>query len=214
MIIFQALLGMWTVTWLLKPIVVMGHLLGGLTTFSLLVWMAWRATDQPITLGDARSLRRWVIGGLILLGIQIALGGWVSANYAAVACGLDFPKCVGRWWPPADFSEGFVLWRGIGVDYEGGVLDGASRIAIQMTHRIMAVIVALYVLGLGMRLFRTPGMRGWATLLVVLIAGQFTLGILNVKLNLPLHVAVAHNLGAVLLLFTLVSLIARLRKPE
>jgi len=213
-IIFQALLGMWTVTWLLKPIVVMGHLLGGLTTFALLVWMAWRATDQPITLGDAHALRRWVIGALVLLGIQIALGGWVSANYAAVACGLDFPKCVGRWWPPADFREGFVLWRGIGVDYEGGVLDGASRIAIQMTHRIMAVIVALYVLGLGVRLFRTPGMRGWAALLVVLIAGQFTLGILNVKLNLPLHVAVAHNAGAVLLLFTLVSLIARLRKPE
>ncbi|MBB3276502.1 MULTISPECIES: COX15/CtaA family protein [unclassified Pseudoxanthomonas] len=213
-IIFQALLGMWTVTWLLKPIVVMGHLLGGLTTFALLVWMAWRATDQPIKLADAVSLRRWVIGGLVLLGIQIALGGWVSANYAAVACGLDFPKCVGRWWPPADFSEGFVLWRGIGVDYEGGVLDGASRIAIQMTHRIMAVIVALYVLGLGARLFRTPGMRGWATLLVLLIIAQFTLGILNVKLNLPLHVAVAHNAGAVLLLFTLVSLIARLRKPE
>jgi cytochrome c oxidase assembly protein subunit 15 len=213
-IIFQALLGMWTVTWLLKPIVVMGHLLGGLTTFALLVWMAWRATDQPIKLADAVSLRRWVIGGLVLLGIQIALGGWVSANYAAVACGLDFPKCVGRWWPPADFSQGFVLWRGIGVDYEGGVLDGASRIAIQMTHRIMAVIVALYVLGLGVRLFRTPGMRGWATLLVLLIIAQFTLGILNVKLNLPLHVAVAHNAGAVLLLFTLVSLIARLRKPE
>lgn len=213
-IIFQALLGMWTVTWLLKPIVVMGHLLGGVTTFALLVWMAWRATDQPIKLADAVSLRRWVIGGLVLLGIQIALGGWVSANYAAVACGLDFPKCVGRWWPPADFSEGFVLWRGIGVDYEGGVLDGASRIAIQMTHRIMAVIVALYVLGLGVRLFRTPGMRGWATLLVLLIIAQFTLGILNVKLNLPLHVAVAHNAGAVLLLFTLVSLIARLRKPE
>ncbi|MCL6713145.1 COX15/CtaA family protein [Pseudoxanthomonas sp. z9] len=213
-IIFQALLGMWTVTWLLKPIVVMGHLLGGLTTFALLLWMAWRATDQPIKLADAVSLRRWVIGGLVLLGIQIALGGWVSANYAAVACGLDFPKCVGRWWPPADFSEGFVLWRGIGVDYEGGVLDGASRIAIQMTHRIMAVIVALYVLGLGARLFRTPGMRGWATLLVLLIIAQFTLGILNVKLNLPLHVAVAHNAGAVLLLFTLVSLIARLRKPE
>ncbi len=213
-IIFQALLGMWTVTWLLKPIVVMGHLLGGLTTFALLVWMAWRATDQPIKLADAVSLRRWVIGGLVLLGIQIALGGWVSANYAAVACGLDFPKCVGRWWPPADFSQGFVLWRGIGVDYEGGVLDGASRIAIQMTHRIMAVIVALYVLGLGVRLFRTPGMRGWVTLLVLLIIAQFTLGILNVKLNLPLHVAVAHNAGAVLLLFTLVSLIARLRKPE
>lgn len=213
-IIFQALLGMWTVTWLLKPVVVMAHLLGGLTTFSLLVWMAWRATDQPITLADAIPLRRWLIGGLVLLGIQIALGGWVSANYAAVACGLDFPKCVGRWWPPADFSEGFVLWRGIGVDYEGGVLDGASRIAIQMTHRMMAVVVALYLLFLAVRLFRTPGMRGWATLVMLLITAQFLLGVLNVKLNLPLHVAVAHNAGATLLLFTLVSLIARLRKPE
>ena len=213
-IIFQALLGMWTVTWLLKPIVVMAHLVGGLTTFSLLLWMAWRATDRPITLADARGLRRWVIAGLIVLGIQIALGGWVSANYAAVACGLDFPRCVGRWWPPADFSEGFVLWRGIGVDYEGGVLDGASRIAIQMTHRIMAVIVAIYLLSFGVRLFRTPGMRGWALTIIVLIACQFTIGVLNVKLNLPLHVAVAHNAGAVLLLFTLVSLLARLRSPE
>ena len=213
-IIFQALLGMWTVTWLLKPIVVMGHLLGGLTTFSLLVWMAWRATDRPITLADARVLRRWLAGGLVLLGIQIALGGWVSANYAALACGLDFPKCVGQWLPPADFREGFVLWRGIGVDYEGGVLDGASRIAIQLTHRAMAVVVALYVLVLALRLFRTPGMRGWALTLIVLIAAQVTLGILNVRLNLPLPVAVAHNAGAVLLLFTMVSLLARLRRPE
>ena len=213
-IIFQALLGMWTVTWLLKPIVVMGHLLGGLTTFSLLVWMAWRATDRPITLADARVLRRWLAGGLVLLGIQIALGGWVSANYAALACGLDFPKCVGQWLPPADFREGFVLWRGIGVDYEGGVLDGASRIAIQLTHRAMAVVVALYVLVLALRLFRTPGMRGWALTLIVLIAAQVTLGILNVRLNLPLPVAVAHNAGAVLLLFTMVSLLARLRRPD
>ena len=213
-IIFQALLGMWTVTWLLKPIVVMGHLVGGLTTFSLLIWMAWRATDRPITLAGARVLRNWVVVGLVLLGIQIALGGWVSANYAAVACGLDFPKCVGRWWPPTNFSEGFVLWRGIGVDYEGGVLDGASRIAIQMTHRIMAVIVALYLLVLSWRLLRTPGMRGWAVTVFVLILSQFTLGVLNVKLNLPLHVAVAHNAGAALLLFTLVSLCARLRSPE
>ncbi|HVK51760.1 MAG TPA: COX15/CtaA family protein [Pseudoxanthomonas sp.] len=213
-IIFQALLGMWTVTWLLKPIVVMGHLVGGLTTFSLLIWMAWRATDRPITLAGARVLRNWVVVGLVLLGIQIALGGWVSANYAAVACGLDFPKCVGRWWPPTNFSEGFVLWRGIGVDYEGGVLDGASRIAIQMTHRIMAVIVALYLLVLSWRLLRTPGMRGWAVTVFVLILSQFTLGVLNVKLNLPLHVAVAHNAGAALLLFTLVSLTARLRSPE
>lgn len=212
-IVFQALLGMWTVTWLLKPIVVMGHLLGGLTTFSLLLWMAWRATDRPIRLADAATLRRWVMGGLILLALQIALGGWVSANYAALSCGLDFPKCAGQWWPQADFREGFVLWRGIGVDYEGGVLDGASRIAIQLAHRVVAVLLALYLLSLAMRLLRTPGMRGWAIALVVLTVGQVALGILNVKLNLPLPVAVAHNGGAALLLFTLVSLIARLRRP-
>ena len=218
-IIFQALLGMWTVTWLLKPIVVMGHLLGGLTTFSLLVWMAWRATDRPITLADSTVLRRWLIGGLVLLGVQIALGGWVSANYAALSCGAgswsadNFPKCVGQWWPPHDFREGFVLWRGVGVDYEGGVLDGASRIAIQMAHRLMAVLLALDLLVFSLRLLRTPGMRGWSMALVVLVAVQVTLGILNVKLALPLHVAVAHNAGAVLLLFALVSLLARLRRP-
>jgi cytochrome c oxidase assembly protein subunit 15 len=213
-IIFQALLGMWTVTWLLKPIVVMGHLLGGLTTFSLLIWMAWRATERPITLADAGVLRRWAWVGLVLLALQIALGGWVSANYAALSCGLDFPKCVGKWWPPTDFREGFVLWRGVGADYEGGVLDGASRIAIQMSHRIVAVLLALYLLALAWRLFRTPGMRSWALTLVILTVTQVTLGILNVKLGLPLHVAVAHNAGAALLLFTLVSLLARLRRPE
>jgi cytochrome c oxidase assembly protein subunit 15 len=116
-IIFQALLGMWTVTWLLKPIVVMGHLLGGLLTFSLLTWMAWRATGIPLRIADAAGLRRLLIIGIVLLGIQIALGGWTSANYAALACGPEFPKCAGAWWPAHDFREGFVLWRGIGVDY-------------------------------------------------------------------------------------------------
>ena len=217
-IIFQALLGMWTVTWLLKPIVVMGHLLGGLLTFSLLTWMAWRAIDYPIRLVEADTLRRWVVLGLALLGVQVALGGWVSANYAALSCGAgswsadNFPKCVGQWWPPHDFREGFVLWRGIGVDYEGGVLDGASRIAIQMAHRIFAVVLAAYLLVFGLRLLRTPGMRGWAVAVIVLVLAQATLGILNVKLALPLHVAVAHNAGAALLLFVLVSLLARLRK--
>ena len=219
-IIFQALLGMWTLTWLLKPIVVMWHLLGGLTTFALLTWMAWRATHRPIRLMEADLLKRWVIVGLVLLGVQIALGGWVSANYAALSCGAgswsanNFPKCVGQWWPPHDFGEGFVLWRGIGVDYEGGVLDGASRIAIQMAHRIGAVVVALYLLTFAVRLLRSPGMRSWTVSLVLLVVAQVTLGILNVKLALPLPVAVAHNAGAVLLLFVLVSLLARLRKPD
>lgn len=213
-IIFQALLGMWTVTWLLKPIVVMGHLLGGLTTFALLVWMAWRATDIPIRLADAIVMRRWLLVGLVVLALQIALGGWTSANYAALACGNDFPQCVGQWWPPHDFREGFVLWRGIGVDYEGGILDGQSRIAIQLAHRMMAVVVFAYLLWLAAKLLRTPGMRGWGGLLVVLTFAQVALGIANVKLGLPLPVAVLHNAGAVLLLFLLVSLLARLRAPE
>src|SRR5688500_12780923 len=212
-IIFQALLGMWTVTWLLKPIVVMGHLLGGLATFALLVWMAWRATDIPIRLADAVAMRRWLIVGLVVLALQIALGGWTSANYAALACGNDFPQCVGQWWPPHDFREGFVLWRGIGVDYEGGILDGQSRIAIQLAHRMMAMVVFAYLLWLAVKLLRTPGMRGWGGLLVALTFAQVALGIANVKLGLPLTVAVLHNAGAVLLLFLLVSLLARLRAP-
>ena len=213
-IIFQALLGMWTVTWLLKPIVVMGHLLGGLLTFSLLAWMAWRATDLPIRLAFAKRMRLLIGIGLALLTLQIALGGWTSANYAALACGNDFPRCVGQWWPPTNFHEGFVLWRGVGVDYEGGVLDGQSRIAIQMAHRIMAGIAFAYLLYLAYRLVRIPGLLAWGVTLAVLLFAQVALGIANVKLGLPLHVAVLHNAGAVLLLFVLVSLIARVRPPE
>lgn len=219
MIIFQALLGMWTVTWLLKPIVVMGHLLGGLATFALLVWMAWRATQLPIRLGEAAVLKRWLWIGFSLLIAQIALGGWVSSNYAALACGggswraANFPQCVGQWWPPHDVREGFTLWRGIGVDYEGGVLDGASRIAIQMAHRLMAIVVFCWLVACSIRLWRVPGMRGWAVGLLAALLAQVALGILNVKLALPLEVAVLHNAGAVLLTFLLVSLLARLKVP-
>ncbi len=219
MIIFQALLGMWTVTWLLKPIVVMGHLLGGLATFALLVWMAWRATQLPIRLGEAGVLKRWLWIAFGLVIVQIALGGWVSSNYAALACGggswraANFPQCVGQWWPPHDVREGFTLWRGIGVDYEGGVLDGASRIAIQMAHRLMAIVVFCWLVACSVRLWRVPGMRGWAVGLLVALLAQVALGILNVKLALPLTVAVMHNAGAVLLTFLLVSLLARLKVP-
>lgn len=212
-IVFQALLGQWTVTWLLKPIVVMGHLLGGLTTFGLLTWMAWRATNSPVRIAGATAMRAFLIAAVCLLGIQIALGGWVSANYAALACGNDFPKCVGQWWPPHDFREGFVLWRGIGVDYEGGVLDGASRIAIQLAHRGMAVVVFAYLMWLAVKLIRTPGLVLTGSVLAALTVAQVALGIGNVMLGLPLWVAVLHNAGAALLLFTLVGLLARLRPP-
>lgn len=213
-IVFQALLGMWTVTWLLKPIVVMGHLLGGMATFALLAWLAWRATDRPMRVADSSMLRKLLAVGLVLLVVQIALGGWTSSNYAALSCGTDFPKCVGQWWPPHDFREGFVLWRGIGVDYEGGVLDGAARIAIHMTHRIMAGVVFLYVGWLALRLLRSPGLRGFGGLLAALLLAQVSLGIANVHFALPLKVAVLHNAGAALLLFVLVTLLARVRAPE
>ncbi|WP_101926053.1 MULTISPECIES: COX15/CtaA family protein [Luteimonas] len=224
-VVFQALLGKWTVTMLLKPVIVMGHLLGGMLTFSLLLWMAWRATVRPIVLVDALQLRRWVIAAIAVVAVQIALGGWVSANYAALACGaggwttaethwIDFPKCAGQWLPGGDYREGFVLWRGVGVDYEGGVLDGAARIAIQMAHRVMAIVVVATLLAFVVRLLRTPGLRGWAVALTLLTLAQVTLGVLNVKLALPLWVAVLHNGGAALLLFVLVSLLARLKRPD
>ena len=214
MIIFQAMLGMWTVTWLLKPVVVMGHLLGGMTTLALLTWLACKAVPRAAIAvpGELlRKLRPMLIVGLVLVFVQIALGGWVSANYAALACGTDFPTCLGQWRPPTDFREGFVLWRGIGVDYEGGVLDGPARVAIHLAHRGFAVLVAGHLLVLALRLRRVEAVRGWGTALLVLLGLQLLLGINNVMRGLPLASATLHNAGAVLLLFVLVSLLARLR---
>ncbi len=214
-IIFQAMLGMWTVIWLVKPIIVMSHLLGGLLTFSLLTWLAWSSTpDQQLVQGVAPKLRILLWIGLTLLIIQIALGGWTSANYAALACGNDFPTCQGQWWPELDFKEAFVLWRGIGVDYEGGVLDGAARVAIQLSHRIMAILVFVHLLFVSIRMIMTHGLRYWGVVLAILLFAQVALGISNVTMNLPLWTAVAHNAGAAALLFVIVGLLARLRAPD
>lgn len=209
-IVVQALLGMWTVTWLLKPIVVTAHLLGGLTTFAMLLWMAWRSSHRPLVVrGVGTSLRTPLLVGLALLIVQLTLGGWTSANYAALSCGTDYPTCLGEWWPRHDFSEAFVLWRGIGVDYEGGVLDGPARVAIQLAHRAMAVVVFAYVVWLAQALHRRLG-GAWSALLIGAISLQVTLGIANVWYALPLGVAVAHNAGAALLLSLFVTMIARL----
>jgi len=214
-IVVQAMLGLWTVSWLLKPIVVMAHLLGGLTTFSLLLWIAWRSTpDRTLVAGNAAALRRMTIVGLVLLAVQIALGGWTSANYAALACGTDFPTCLGQWWPAADFREAFVLWRGIGVDYEGGVLDAPARAAIQLSHRWFAWLVFGHLLVLALRLRRTPGLSGWGWALGLGLGAQIGLGISNVVFGLPLAVATAHLAGALVLLAVLVTLLARLRPPR
>jgi cytochrome c oxidase assembly protein subunit 15 len=214
-VVLQAMLGMWTVTWLLKPLVVTGHLLGGLTTFALLTWLAFISTpNRELVNAFAPKLRRLLWIGLALLVLQIFLGGWTSSNYAALACGAEFPKCLGSWWPPQDFREAFVLWRGIGVDYEGGVLDGDARVAIQLAHRAVAVLVFGHLLMVGVRMFRTHGLKFWGLALIVLVSAQVALGIGNVKMGLPLYNAVMHTAGAALLLFVIVALLARLRAPE
>jgi cytochrome c oxidase assembly protein subunit 15 len=205
-ILFQAALGMWTVTWKLKPIVVMGHLLGGMATMALLSWTALRASGVH---GGATIKRGLVVSALVLVSLQIALGGWTSANYAAFACAMDYPTCLQQWWPKTDFREAFVLWRGIGVDYEGGVLDGPARTAIHLTHRWFAVLVAGHVLMVALKAMRQPATRNYGRAVGALLALQILLGIANVKFGLPLWVATAHNGVAALLLFALVALLAR-----
>jgi heme a synthase len=210
-IIFQAMLGMWTVTLLLKPIVVTSHLLGGMLTFGLLSWAALRFAGVAAPDRRLAGLRALVLLGVVLLACQIALGGWTSSNYAALACGYgpgSFPQCLGQWAPPTDFHQGFVLWRGIGVNYEGGVLDMAARSAIQIVHRIGALVVFCY---LGWLAFKTArrGLRGYAVAIVIALLCQVALGISNVYFGLPLAVATAHNGMAALLLFTLLATLAR-----
>jgi cytochrome c oxidase assembly protein subunit 15 len=218
-ILFQALLGMWTVTWKLKPIVVMGHLLGGMTTFALLAYTALRLSIAPIAdlrFADAEKnrLRRLTVVGIGLVAAQIALGGWTSSNYAALACGLDFPACIGQWWPAnMDFREAFVLWRGIGVNYEGGVLDGSARIAIQLVHRIGAALVFGHVaFAVVQRAARHVQTRPFAIAIGLALLLQVALGIANVKLGLPLPIATAHNGAAALLLLSLLALLVWVRE--
>ena len=210
LIIFQALLGMWTVTLKLKPVIVMAHLLGGLSSFSLILWLMFSSqrqrADKPGI--KIRRMRPAIITAVVILVMQIALGGWTSANYAALAC-PDVPMCTGQWWPDANFEEGFILWRVIGVDYEGGLLDQRSRVAIHLTHRIGAVVTLLVLLALAFRLIKIPRLRTGGQLLMTLVLAQFTLGVLNVALYLPLPNAVAHNAGAALLLATLLGLLNR-----
>ena len=210
LIIFQALLGMWTVTLLLKPVVVMAHLLGGLTTLGFLAWLALGPTMKK-----AGWLPTLAAVALVVLGAQIALGGWTSANYAALVC-PDFPTCQERYWPEMDFRQGFVLWRGLGVNYEGGVLGGAARTAIHVTHRIGALLTTLMLGCLALLALRTDGHAPvrWAGAAVALtLTAQVTIGIAIVNMTMPLSLATAHNGMAALLLLSVIALnhTARLR---
>ena len=209
LVIFQALLGMWTVTLLLKPVIVMGHLLGGMLILSLLFWLMLRLSHgigHPAP--ASRSLLPWALSGIVVVAVQISLGGWTSANYAALVC-PDFPMCQGSWWPPMDFAEGFRLWRGLGIDYEGGVLGADARTAIHVSHRLGALLSLLVITAVALRAIRDNNRQvsktGIALLLLLLI--QIGLGITNVVQLLPLPVAVAHNGVAALLLLCLVTLL-------
>jgi cytochrome c oxidase assembly protein subunit 15 len=198
LVLFQALLGMWTVTQQLKPMLVAAHLLGGMATLAVLAWLLWReqlgarATAAPTAL--ARGL-------LLLVLAQIALGGWVSANGAALAC-PELPTCRGVWWPPADFVAGFSLSHSLGG------LGSDALTAIHLLHRLAAVLVLAGVLLLAARLARTSA--GAAAFLAAIASCQFLLGVGNVLLGLPLPVAVAHNAGAASLLLCLVWVNVRL----
>ena len=210
-VVAQAAFGMWTVTLKLWPQVVTGHLLGGFATLSLLFLLSLRLSGRFVAQAVPASLRYLAALGLILVIGQIALGGWVSSNYAAVACG-DFPTCHGQWLPAMDFANGFHLTQHIGPNYLGGQLDSDARTAIHVTHRLGALLVLLTLLPLSWQL-RKQGFSRLAGLLLLALALQICLGISNVLLQLPLAVAVAHNIGGACLLLVLVLLNYRLRLP-
>ncbi|MCU7811044.1 MAG: COX15/CtaA family protein, partial [Candidatus Thiodiazotropha sp. (ex Notomyrtea botanica)] len=219
LVILQAALGMWTVTLLVKPAIVTAHLLGGFATFVLLWLLALklRPVDSLHTLSTSLLTRRFILLSLFVLIIQITLGGWTSTNYAALGCS-EFPACYdGQWWPDMDFNEAFVIWRGLGVNYEFGVLENDARSAIHMTHRIgaLATLITLGLLAIWLlRKNETTHLRKLGGLLGLLLLMQVVLGITNVLGHLPLPVAVAHNGGAALLLATLVTLIWISRRHE
>lgn len=205
LVIFQAALGMWTVTLKLLPVVVMGHLLGGMLIFACLCY--FRLQLNPNIGKNLPEYRFWIHLGMVLVFCQIALGGWVSSNYAGIAC-IGFPRCNGAWLPALHFSQGFNLFSSVGANYQGGVLDNEIRVTIQFIHRLGALLIAGYVLSLSAFLLMRVNsihIRRVAILAMVLVTIQFVLGVVNVVYLLPLWVAVAHNGIAALLLATMFS---------
>ncbi|WP_413817575.1 COX15/CtaA family protein [Pseudomonas viridiflava] len=208
----QAAFGMWTVTLQLWPPVVAVHLLGGVATLSLLFLLSLRLSGVCPALSRVPArLRVLARLGLIFGVLQIALGGWVSANYAAMAC-TDLPTCQGRWWPEADFSNAFHLTQHIGPNYQGGHLDSEARTAIHLTHRMGAVLVSLTLLALAWQL-RRVGLNRLAVLLVSALGVQLLFGLGNVLLHLPLVLAVAHSAGGAVLMLCMTLINYRVAVP-
>jgi len=207
-VIFQALLGMWTVTLLLFPPVVMGHLLGGYATFAILILLVVQTGGYLRAGEEASKPLRWMAAlTLLVLVCQIALGGWVSSNYAGIAC-PDFPTCQGQWWPPMDFYNAFS-WHGLGPDYQGGILSDPARVAIHMTHRLGALAVFVMVIATGLLCVfrgRTRAIKWLGVIAGMLVICQVGIGISMVHLALPLALTDAHTGVAALLLAAVVAL--------
>ncbi|GIU39395.1 cytochrome b561 [Shewanella colwelliana] len=208
LILFQAALGMWTVTMKLMPVVVMSHLIGGFTLISLLLILYLRTKPLRIPGGDAamRKLAPFALFCLAVLVLQIILGGWTSSNYAALAC-TTLPICEGDWVSNLDPLNAFNPLLKTEGSYEFGILDYSSRMTIHVTHRFGAIVTATLLVFLAYRMIKQSQstlLRNSAWLLIALVILQVTLGIGNVVLHLPLGIAVSHNAGAALLLLTLV----------
>lgn len=218
LVAMQALFGMWTVTLKLWPQIVTAHLLGGFGTLALL-WLLFlrlrrrelRAPSLLLLQRKLMQLRALALFALVLVVMQISLGGWTSSNYAALAC-IDLPTCHGEWLPAMDFARGFNLSSEHGPNYLGGLLGNEARTAIHMTHRMGAVVVSIAVLALAVLLWnsRLMPLRFLAGILTLVLLLQFCLGITNILAMLPLGIAVAHNAGGALLLLTLVTVSYRL----
>jgi heme a synthase len=217
---FQGVLGMLTVTWQLKPLAVTLHLAFGLVTLALLWWLYLSLSPASSGLHlepdppPARTARTLVIAALVVLAVQIVLGGWTSSNYAAVAC-PDFPACQGEWWPETDYRNAFVLWRGLGINYEGGVLEHPARAAIHLTHRAAAIVASIALIVAALAVLRQTALvraRVAAVAVLATLALQIAIGIFMVLEAFPLALATAHNAGAALLLLATVLLYRRLRE--
>ena len=204
---FQGALGMWTVTELVHPGIVTMHLLGGFSTTTLIFWLLLNQR-KPIQLNQDISKRDKIILVVVtvLLAFQIFLGGWTSTNYAALSCGEYFPSCLDQMWPDnMDFENAFY-WGPLGIDYEFGVLENPARSAIQMVHRIGALVITGALIGLAFAYKNYTMLRNNIFIILLLLSIQVGLGIINVVMSLPMFAAVMHNAVALGLLLSLISL--------
>jgi cytochrome c oxidase assembly protein subunit 15 len=204
----QGAFGAWTVTLMLMPIIVTIHLLGGMTLLGLMTWLAAREKQHTPINPENRRYSPWVAFGLLLLFVQIALGGWVSTNYAALAC-MDFPTCNGVWVPQMDFANGFSLIRGLGELPSGEAISQTALVAIHWVHRNFAWVIFGYFGFLTWRLKSDPGLRGPCHLIIALLLAQLFTGLTTIFFQWPLLIAVLHNGGAAGLTLATVTLLVR-----